>query len=110
MRVSPIGYGFNSIENALREAKKYAEVSHNYPEGIKGAQATALGVYLAWNGYSKTPIREEILKRFGNDQGRRLSEIRPRHHFDLTCHGFMPEALIAFLDSKDYEGRKPKSK
>jgi len=103
MRVSPVGFASNSIGDVLAEAKKSAEITHNHPEGIKGAQATALAVYLARKGKSKAEIRREISERFGYDVNRTIDEIRPDYHFDVSCQGSVPEAIIAFLESKDYE-------
>ena len=103
MRVSPVGFAFNSIEDVLAEAKKSAEVTHNHPEGIKGAQATALAIYLAREGKSRTEIRREISERFTYDFNRTIDEIRPDYHFDVSCQGSVPEAIIAFLESKNYE-------
>ena len=103
MRVSPIGFAFETIERVMEEARKSAQVSHDHPEGIKGAQATALAVHLAWKGWSKSKIREEITARFGFNLDRSLAEIRPGYRFDVSCQGSVPEALIAFLESGDYE-------
>ncbi|MFO8037654.1 MAG: ADP-ribosylglycohydrolase family protein [Anaerolineales bacterium] len=103
MRVSPVGFAFDDQEEVLEEARKTAEVSHNHPEGIKGAQATALAVFLARQGERKGTIREEISDRFGYDLDRTIAEIRPAYTFDVSCQGSVPEAVIAFLDSKDYE-------
>lgn len=103
MRVSPVGFAFDDEETVLREARRSAEVSHNHPEGIKGAQATALAIFLARHGESKETIRREIRRRFGYDLDRTLEQIRPTYHFDESCQGTVPEAIIAFLDSKDYE-------
>lgn len=103
MRVSPIGLAFDSVDQVLREAGRCAEVSHNHPEGIKGAQATALAVFLARIGEGKERIRHEIAKRFGYDLGRTVAEIRPGYRFDISCQRTVPEAIIAFLDSQDYE-------
>jgi ADP-ribosylglycohydrolase len=72
MRVSPVGFAFSTIEEVLREAKKTAEVSHNHPEGIKGAQATALAVFLARTGAAKEQIKSEITRQFGYDLSRPL--------------------------------------
>jgi ADP-ribosylglycohydrolase len=103
MRVSPIGFAFNTVADVLSEAKKTAEVTHNHPEGIKGAQATALAVYLARTGVTKDEIRAEITKRFGYDLSRTVDEIRPTYKFDVSCQGTVPEAIISFLDSVSYE-------
>lgn len=103
MRVSPIGLAFDNVERVLREAELSSKVSHNHPEGIKGAQATALAVFLARMGADKEAIRHEIAERFGYDLNRTVTEIRPRYRFDVSCQGTVPEAIIAFLDSRDYE-------
>jgi ADP-ribosylglycohydrolase len=103
MRVSPIGFAFDDVGTVLAEAQRSAEVSHNHPEGIKGAQATALAVYLARHEASKETIRADIGQRFGYDLNRTVEEIRPVYHFDVSCQGSVPEAIIAFLDSEDYE-------
>jgi ADP-ribosylglycohydrolase len=103
MRVSPVGFAFATIEDVLLEAKNTAAVSHNHPEGIKGAQATALAVFLARTGAAKTLIQSEITRRFGYDLSRTIDEIRPQYSFDVSCQGTVPEAIIAFLESKDYE-------
>ncbi|MBN1314986.1 MAG: ADP-ribosylglycohydrolase family protein [Anaerolineales bacterium] len=102
MRVSPIGFAFDDVDQVLLEAKRSAEVSHNHPEGIKGAQATALAVFLARKGESKESIRREITQRFGYDLSRTVREIRPMYRFDVSCQGSAPEAMIAFLESEDY--------
>ena len=103
MRVCPVGYAFNSVEEVLLEAQRTAEVSHNDPEGIKGAQATALAVFLARKGESKEAIRLEISRRFGYDLHRTIEAIRPTYRFEVSCQKSVPEAIIAFLDSQDYE-------
>jgi ADP-ribosylglycohydrolase len=103
MRVSPIGFAFDTVEDVLAEAKKSAEVTHNHPEGIKGAQATALAVFLGRRGISKREIKEEIGESFGYDLDRTLDEIRPYYRFDVSCQGSVPEAIIAFLESENYE-------
>ena len=103
MRVSPVGFAFAGVEDVLREAGRTAEVSHNHPEGIKGAQATALAVFLARQGESKQVIKQEIVERFGYNLDRTVEDIRPNYAFDVSCQGTVPEALIAFLDSTDYE-------
>jgi len=103
MRVSAVGFAFDSIDDVLMQAKKTAAVTHNHPEGIKGAQATALAIYLARQGHSKTEIQREIVNRFGYDLDRRLEEVRPGYVFDLSCQGTVPEAIIAFHESDDFE-------
>ena len=103
MRVSPVGFAFDSIEDVLHEAKRSAEVTHNHPEGVKGAQATALAIFLARQGAGKEIIRSEIAGRFTYNLNRSVDEIRPGYTFDVTCQGFVPESIIAFLDSDSYE-------
>ena len=103
MRVSPIGYAFNDEALVLAEAEKSASVTHDHPEGIKGAQATALAIYMARSGFSKDDIRQNIADRFGYSLFRKLDEIRPEYRFDISCQGTVPEAIIAFFESVDYE-------
>jgi ADP-ribosylglycohydrolase len=103
MRVSPVGFAFGTVEDVLEEAKKSAEVTHNHPEGIKGAQATALAVFLAQRGRSKGKIRDEIGRRFGYDLRRTLADIRPGYCFDVSCQGSVPESIVAFLESEGVE-------
>jgi ADP-ribosylglycohydrolase len=103
MRVSPIGWAFDSLEEVLAEAERSAAVTHNHPEGIKGAQATAGAIYLARTGLSQKDIRDEIAGRFGYDLDRTVEGIRPDYSFDVTCQGSVPEALIAFFDADDFE-------
>jgi ADP-ribosylglycohydrolase len=103
MRVSPVGFAFATIEEVLEEGKNTAEVSHNHPEGIKGAQAIALAAFLARTGASKKQIQGETTRRFGYDLSRTIDEIRPQYGFDISCQGTVPEAITAFLESKDYE-------
>ena len=103
MRVSPVGFAFDSMSEVLAEAKKTAAVSHNHPEGIKGAQATALAVFLARKGESKETIRDEIAGRFEYDLDRTLEGIRPDYRFDVSCQGSVPESIISFLESDSYE-------
>ena len=109
MRVSPVGFAYDSIEYVLHQAKRTAEVTHNHPEGIKGAQSVALAVYLARTGESKETIRKEISGRFSYDLNRTVDQIRPEYRFDVSCQGSVPEAIIAFLDSDSYEDAIKKS-
>ena len=103
MRVSPVGFAFGSVEEVLSEAAKTAEITHNHPEGIKGAQATALAVFLARIEKNKKRIQEEIVRRFGYDLDRTLDVIRPDYNFDVSCQGTVPQAITAFLESNSYE-------
>jgi ADP-ribosylglycohydrolase len=103
MRTSPIGWYCNSIDDVLAEAKKSAEVTHNHPEGIKGAQAVAAAVYLARTGKTKNEIKQFIVDKFEYNLDRTIDSIRPNYHFDVSCQGSAPEAIIAFLESTDFE-------
>jgi ADP-ribosylglycohydrolase len=103
MRVSPVGFAFSSEDEVLQHATMTAEISHNHPEGIKGAQATALAVFLARTGTAKELIRSRIAEDFGYDMERTVDDIRPGYAFDVSCQGTVPEAIIAFLDSDSYE-------
>ena len=103
MRVTPVGYAFESVDQILLEAKRSAEVTHNHEEGIRGAQATALAVFLARTGSAKDELREEISKRFGYEMDRTVEEIRASYTFDISCQGSVPESIICFLDSEDFE-------
>lgn len=103
MRVSPVGFAFDTAEEVLREAAFSAAITHDHPEGIRGAQATALAVWLARKGSSKEEIRKTIAGRFGYDLNRTVDGIRPAYRFDVSCQGTVPEAIIAFLDSCSWE-------
>ena len=85
MRVSPVGFAFESEDKVLKEAKKSAQVTHNHPEGIKGAQAVSLTIFLARSGKSKKAIKSEIIHRFGYHLDRKIDDIRPHYHFDVSC-------------------------
>ncbi|MGD2074824.1 MAG: ADP-ribosylglycohydrolase family protein [Gammaproteobacteria bacterium] len=103
MRVSPIGFAFETEERVIAEAKRSAECTHNHPEGIKGAQAVALAILLARKGLSKARIRRELEQRFGYDLGRTPDDIRPGYGFDVSCQGSVPESIICFLYAQDWE-------
>jgi ADP-ribosylglycohydrolase len=103
MRVSPVGFAFATEEEVLHQAQKTAEISHNHPEGIKGAQATALAVFLARTVHDKENIRRQIGQRFDYDLDRTVDDIRPGYTFEVSCQRTVPEAIIAFLDSQSYE-------
>ena len=103
MRVSPVGCAFDTMEETVRKAKESAEVTHNHSEGIKGAQATASAIFLARNGKTKEEIKDYISETFGYNLNRTCEEIRPGYKFDVTCQGSVPESIICFLESKDYE-------
>ena len=103
MRVGPVGFAFSTIEEVLAEAAKTAEVTHNHPEGIKGAQATAVSIFMARSQTPKTEIKKYIEERFGYDLRRSLGAIRPTYKFNESCAGTVPEAILAFLASTGFE-------
>lgn len=103
MRVGPVGWAFNTIEEILAKAKESAECTHNHPEGIKGAQATALAIMMARHGCDKNEIRSEIEKRFEYDLQFTCEQIRPTYTWGGTCQDSVPQAIVAFLDGEDYE-------
>ena len=103
MRVSPVGYAFGTLEEVLAEAKRSAEVTHNHPEGVKGAQATAAAVFLARTGNSKADIKDFIQSECEYDLERPLADIRPYYAFDVSCQGSVPESRIAVLGSGNKE-------
>ena len=103
MRVSAAGWLYDSLERTREVARATANVTHNHPEGIKGAEATASAIYMARNESSKEEIKEYIEREFHYNLDRTLDEIRPGYHMDETCQRTVPEAIIAFLESKDFE-------
>ena len=103
MRVSPVAWYFDDLESVERFAAASARPSHNHPEGIKGAQATAAAIFLSRTGKSKADIKSYISIRYGYDLSRTLDEIRPDYDFDATCQGSVPEAIIAFLEGNSFE-------
>lgn len=103
MRVSPIGYAFDDLPTVLEMAEKSAEVSHNHPEGIKGAQAIAGCVFLARTGSTKAEIGEWVEKQFGYHLPTNLAQLRLVYTFDVTCQGSVPESIACFLQSEDVE-------
>ena len=103
MRVSPAGWLYGTMEETLHAAKLTAEVTHNHPEGIKGAQAIAAGIFLARSGQDKDAIPEYITGNFGYDLTRTLDEIRPTYGFYEICQKSVPEAIRAFYEGTDYE-------
>ena len=103
MRVSSVGWLFDDIDSVRKAAALSASVTHDHPEGIKGAESIASAVFLARKGRSKEEIKEYIVSEFGYDLDRTCDEIRPGYEFDVSCQGSVPEAIIAFLEGKDYE-------
>jgi ADP-ribosylglycohydrolase len=103
MRVSPVAHAYSSEEEVLEQARSTAECTHNHPEGIKGAQATALAVFLARQGFDKDTIRTKLQEGFGYNISRTVDSIRSDYGLDVTCQGSVPESIIAFLDSTSFE-------
>ena len=103
MRVSPVGLYAKTLDEALALAALTACVSHNHPEGVKGAQAIAASVFLCKQGKSKQEIKEYVEQTFGYNLHRTIAEIRPNYYFDVSCQGSVPEAIIAFLEGNSFE-------
>ena len=103
MRASAVGWAFHTVVEVLVQAEASAAPTHNHPEGSKGAQATALGVFLARSGWTKEQMRAEISARFGYDLSRTIAAIRPGYRYNEICQQTVPEALIAFFDAQDFE-------
>jgi len=103
MRISPVGYAYDDLDVVFQKAKEFTEITHNHPEGIKGAQATAASIFLARTGKSKEEIKTYIETAFGYDLSRHIEEIRPDYHFDISCQGTVPQAIRAFIDSTGFE-------
>ena len=105
MRVSPIGFALDDLDSVLNEAKRSAEVTHNHPEGIKGAQATAAAIFLARTEKDKKRIKSYIETTIGYDLNFSLDQIRPNYQlqFDVSCQSSVPQAIVAFLESTNFE-------
>ena len=103
MRVSPVGWWYGDADTVLAEARRTAVCSHDHPEGIRGAQAVALAVYLARQGWSQAAIQERVTAVSGYDLATPLAAIRPDYGFEVSCQGSVPQALRAFLEAEDSE-------
>ena len=103
MRVSPVGFACGSLEEVLIHAKRSAEVTHNHPDGIRGAQATAAAIFFARSQKDKEFIRSSIEQLFGYELRQSLNDIRAEYTFDISCQGSVPQSIIAFLESTSYE-------
>ena len=103
MRVSPVGLAFDNLEDVLAEAERSAEVTHNHPEGIRGARAVAAAVFLARKRPDKHEIAEYIEAEFGYKVDQPLKSVRRTFLFDVSCEGTVPWGLRAFLEADDYE-------
>ena len=103
MRISPVGFAYDDLETVLEKAHEFTEITHNHPEGIKGGQSTAAAIFLARTGKTKKEIKDFIEDQFHYDLSKHIDEIRPDYEFDVSSQGTVPEAIISFLDSTDYE-------
>lgn len=103
MRVSAVGWAFATLEETLHFAEQSAAVTHNHPEGIKGAQAVAAAIFWARTGMGKAQIKENITRQFGYDLSQSCDQIRPHYHFNESCQETVPQAVTAFLESDDFE-------
>jgi ADP-ribosylglycohydrolase len=103
MRVSPVGFAFDTMEDVLRHAEHTAAVTHNHQEGIRGAQATAAAILLARTGDDKAKIKTHIEETFEYDLSESLDEIREHYSFDVSCQGSVPQSIVAFLEATDFE-------
>ncbi|HLK58830.1 MAG TPA: ADP-ribosylglycohydrolase family protein [Chthonomonadaceae bacterium] len=103
MRVSPVGWAYDTLEEVLVQAERSASVTHNHPEGIKGAQAIASALFLARTGQEKPEIRDFIETTFGYDLREPLDSLREHYTWDVSCQRSVPPALLAFLESESWE-------
>ena len=103
MRVSPVGWFYDTLDKTIEVARWSAEVTHNHPEGIKGAKATAAAIFMARNGSSKEEIKEFIQKEFRYDLSKICDEVRPWYQFDVSCQGTVPFSIMAFMEGEDFE-------
>lgn len=103
MRVSSVGWMFNSLEETRRMARLTASVSHNHPEGVKGAESIASAIYLARTGEDKAHIKSYTEQEFGYDLSRTCDEIRPGYYHIESCQKSVPEAITAFMEGTDFE-------
>ncbi|MFV1964055.1 MAG: ADP-ribosylglycohydrolase family protein [Pirellulaceae bacterium] len=103
MRVSPVGFAFDTLEDVLHHAEQTAAVTHDHPEGIRGAQATAAAIFLARTENDKRTIKSHVEESFGYDLSATLDEIRETYAFDVSCQGSVPQSMVAFLEATDFE-------
>ena len=103
MRVSPAGWFYDSLERTRTVARATAEVTHNHPEGIKGADCTASVIFLGRNGVGKDDIRKFVDAEFGYDLSESLDDMRKRHKMIITCQDSLPKALKSFFEGESYE-------
>lgn len=103
MRVSPVGWAFDSVEEVLSQAEASAAITHNHPEGVKGAQAVALAIFMARKGSTRSEIKQELISRFQYNLNQTLDEIRPLYQFEVSCQESVPQSILAFLESNSTE-------
>lgn len=103
MRVSPVAWYYQDLQTVLEAAEQSAAVTHDHPEGVRGAQTVAAAIFLARKGADKACIRQYVSGTFGYDLTRTLAQIRPDYRFDVSCQGTVPPALTAFLEASDFE-------
>ncbi len=103
MRVSPVGIVASTMDEVLAQARASAAVTHDHPEGVRGAQATAVAVFLARSGYAKEDIQSHIEREFGYNLSESLDDIRASYTFDVSCQGSVPQSIIAFLEADGFE-------
>ncbi|HIX44768.1 MAG TPA: ADP-ribosylglycohydrolase family protein [Candidatus Barnesiella excrementipullorum] len=103
MRVGPVGWAFDTEEEILEAARVSAACTHNHPEGIKGAQAVALCIFMARKEESKESIRRAVEAKYGYDLGFTCDEIRPSYTWGATCQDTVPQSIRAFIDGTDFE-------
>lgn len=103
MRASAAGWLFDSLEKTRHIARLSAEVTHNHPEGIKGAESTACAIYILRTGGTKADVKDYVVREFCYDLDRTVDGIRPKYSFDVSCQGTVPEAIICFLEGSSTE-------
>ncbi|WP_298835704.1 ADP-ribosylglycohydrolase family protein [uncultured Piscinibacter sp.] len=103
MRISPAAWAFDTLDEVLAAAERFTVVTHDHPDGVKGAQAVAAAVFLARQGATKADIRRHVEAAFGYDLAVPLDRVRPAYAFDLSCAGTVPHAIRAFLEAEDFE-------
>jgi ADP-ribosylglycohydrolase len=103
MRVSAVAYAFSDLETVKMEALKSAAVTHNHPEGIKGAQAVATAIFLARSNSNQAEIKQTLEEEFQYNLNETVSELQKSYRFDVSCQGSVPQAIICFLEATDFE-------
>jgi ADP-ribosylglycohydrolase len=103
MRISAVGFAYDTLEEVLDRAAEYTTLTHNHPEGLKGAQATAAAIFLAKTGATKADIKNYTATTFGYDLSSSVDEIRPTYEFNESCQRTVPQAIVCFLESTSFE-------